>query len=134
MEEDLMARLLAAAALHDIVCCNIYFDERPDSSILPAIVITKISPGREYDHAGWDGLETPRYQFDVMAGSRSVVSSIARALIATLEPAATVGGTKFGRSFLEGDADLTPQRSGNVKIRRRSLDFIIWNEPAQQEA
>lgn len=124
MEEALLARLRACTALTALIGSRSYWSERPQTSPLPAVVLYGISPGRDYTHAGADGLITPRVQFDCFGANTGAVVPIKRAIIAELEQ--TSGN--FGVSFLAGErGPLTTSLPGVAdKVTLISLDFFIF--------
>lgn len=126
MKADLITRIEQSAIIGE----NVSWVERPAGKSLPWITLQGVSSGREYTHAGVDALATPRVQADVWGRSHLEVTTLGDALIATLEPAADVGGTRFGRAFVDGDRDFEPEIiGGGTKVFRRSIDFFIWHEP-----
>ncbi len=127
MEADLVARI---AAMGLAVGNRVSWVDRPKADALPAITLTRISPGRSYTHDGAIAQKDARVQADVWARSHVEAAQIEAALIAALEPAATVGSTKFGRAFLNGSPDLPTDMLGGVKVFRRAPDFQVWHEPA----
>lgn len=131
MEADLRTRLLAASAVTLIVTTRVSWATRPQSTRLPAITLLLISPGRKYNHAGADNLKESRVQVDCWATSHLQASQLADAVIATLEPEATVGTTIFSESLLDAGRDFDPESlDGGVTAYRRSLDFMVWWTPA----
>lgn len=68
METHLVARLAASPAGSLVGASGaaraISWFERPVKLDFPAIVLTMVAPGREWDHDGPDGVDRPRVQFD----------------------------------------------------------------------
>lgn len=106
---------------------GIVWGDRPAGSGYPAIVLQVISPGRRYDHDGFDGLEAPRVQADIWAEAYADTRSIGDAYILEIERSAIRGGFRFGPGFLDGDEGMAAVtiagRTGS--IYRRSIDMLL---------
>ena len=59
----------------------------------PALVLVMVTPGRDYTHAGPDGLDGPRIQIDVLAETDVSAAAVAVAVLAAIEAGGTVGTT-----------------------------------------
>lgn len=137
MEKDLRARLLAAAGVAALVQTRVAWVDRPSAQPnqppaagLPSIRLQNISPGRDYTHGGGDALEQPRVQIDCFGKSALESATLAKAVIAAIEPPAAVGTTRFGLAMLDASRDFDPEElPGGTKVYRRSLDFIIFSQP-----
>jgi hypothetical protein len=131
MEEDLRARLLAAVGVSALVGTRVDWSERPQGDALPSITLHMISPGRGYHHGGAQDLADTRVQVDCWGAELEDAHAVAAAVIPILEPKATQGSTIFSNSFLDGARDFDPESlPGGVTGYRRSLDFIVWWQPA----
>lgn len=124
----LVTRLASDAGVSAYVDDRVSVAERNEGEGLPALVITKVSPGRDYHHRGADSLFEPMVQFDCYAVSYSEARMLADEVIGAIEPAAFVNGVSFGQSFLRADRDMTPpaDKAGGARIYRISLDFNIF--------
>lgn len=132
MEEALAARLCAATAVAAIAGTRVSWFERPRRAGLPCVVMTMISPGREWTHAGPDGLDRPSVQFDCWAASDAAALSLARAVIAEMEQPRTVSGWVFHEASLEGQQiDAPDDLEGGLKLFRVSLDFTFFHQPEE---
>lgn len=100
MEDDLLARLKAAAPIAAIVGQAINWFDRPRGTF-PAITLTKVSPGRNWTFDAPDGLDQPRVQFDFWALKKAQVAALARATLAEMEQPRTVGTTAFEPADLD---------------------------------
>lgn len=131
MDEALRAKLLANGPLATLVS-KIAWDERPEAEAFVAgkgmIVLTLVTPGRDYTHEGWDGLNESRVQADIWARSPDVAAQIARAMPAAIEPETAIAGWLIGPAFLEAD-DTSREELGGASIFRRRQDWMIWNRP-----
>ena len=137
MEEDLVARLRAYAALRGLVGSlkpgrpMIDWGTRPNSKSLPAIVMYQVSPGVSYDQENPTELEGPRVQFSIIAKSYGETALVFRRLRALLETKANQGATNFDKAFLIASRDLNPKDlPGGGREFLRSADFTIWHRRA----
>ncbi len=129
MEEDLVARLVADAEVSALVGDGVSWFERNRSDALPVLVLTKVSPGRDYTHGGTDGLDGPRVQFDCLGATMDEALALKRAVLACMEPAASVGDTQFHTAFLEGETWISQgEQDGGDPLFQLSLDFIFYHE------
>ncbi|WP_408585918.1 DUF3168 domain-containing protein [Novosphingobium sp.] len=135
MEADLVARLDADAGVGALVgrdasdVATISWGLPVQGAPWPALVLTKISPGREYTHSGHDGLDGPRVQIDVLAETDVAADALAKAVIACMEAPATVGGTKFHSAFLDAEAWVDEgELDGGKALFRISLEFTFYHE------
>jgi hypothetical protein len=144
MRDHLLARLTTGVgALVPAVdgLRAISWGERIAKAGFPALVLTQVTPGREYDHGGHDGLDRPLIQIDVM--TRTVTSSAIEALntlcsavIAEMESQddVTVGGVtvRFHHAFLVNDqGPMTEDVGGagsDVRVVRRMMEFEMMFE------
>lgn len=127
MEEDLLTRLRGNADVSALVGERVHWAARPQGGALPAITLHMISPGRGYDHGGANGLRRPRVQIDCWGATHASAKAVARAAIAALEPAATIGTTDFVRGFLDGERDFEPGTlADGTKVHRVTIDFFLW--------
>lgn len=129
MEENLVTRLTDNAGVSAIAGQRVSWFGRVRGDGLPALVLGKVSAGREYDHAGPDGLDSPRIQIDCIANTAAQTVALKRAVLACMEPAATVGDTKFHNAFLEGEIWIDDsEQDGGEALFQLSLDFIFYHE------
>lgn len=144
MEEDLVARLRAAAG---IVAATgklgppIVPTERPAvdweerysdaNSAFPALTLQDVSPGRSYTHGGAVDLGNPVIQFDCWGRSAADAKALAAAVIAEMETPTTFGGTDFSTALLVGGGRMPTEDLGSgLKVFRHRLDFQVWSSPA----
>jgi len=127
MEEALHDRLIADAAVGPLIGDRAAWGERIEAESLPALVLNRVTAGRDYDHDGNDGLQTPIIQIDCLGSSYIAARALACKVIDAVEPAATEGGIEFGQSFLQADRDMDPvDLPGGERAFRVSLDFLIF--------
>lgn len=131
MEEDLIARLVADAGVSAVVGAGVSWFERNRDDALPVLVLTKVSPGRDYAHDGPDGLDGPRVQFDCLGSTGDEALALKRAVVACMEQPATVGNTLFHNAFLEGETWIPQgEQDGGEPLFQLSLDFIFYHQAA----
>lgn len=135
MDEALRTILLANAALAGLVT-GVVWDVRPTrASFGPdddkgVIVLTLISPGRSYDHEGWDGLDVSRVQLDVWARSASIARAITLAVPAAIEGEHEAEAWAIGPCFLETEEGAFAEDIGGTPVFRRTQDWMVTNRPA----
>ncbi|MBK9496719.1 MAG: DUF3168 domain-containing protein [Xanthomonadales bacterium] len=129
-EEDLAARIAATAGIASLIGTRVAWYERPRSGGFPAIVLTKIAPGREYKLSGAaDELDSPRVQFDFFAEDAADALSLARQTRTLLETSATQGSTLFHQAMLVSEITYPPEDlEGGVKVNHIIMDFEIPNQ------
>jgi len=103
-----------------------------DKTAFPALVLTTVSPGRNYYQGGTDGLTRPRIRTEIFDLTPLSAKATKDALIAEMEREATFGGVRFNRSQLAFERDADPEDlPGGLKVFRTILDFFVPNSPAQ---
>lgn len=129
MEEALVARLVAATAITALVGQRVSWFERQRGDALPALTLTKVSPGRDYAHDGADGCDGPRVQIDCWANTDSHALALRNALIAEMEQGAVVGGVTFHPAQLELESWVGEETvDGGERLFRAILDFQFYHE------
>lgn len=120
MEAALRARLVAAATPAG---SRVYWDDRPQNSALPAVLLTVISDLRPQTLKDFDMLEA-RVQADVFATTFAAKKALKEAVIAALAPAAESNGIQFMRAT---DITAVPrnERTETQFIFRDAIDFLI---------
>lgn len=133
MQADLLTRISAVDGLSALGTRIAWF-ERPRKSKpeFPALVVTFISPGRDWTHAGPDELDRPRLQFDLYGPSPDALLSLFAALRTELErmPHVDVGTTRFHPAALDSQRDMPPEDlADDTRIFGISADFHFYHEP-----
>lgn len=105
---------------------RVYWASRPQTSALPAIVLTMVSDSREQHLKGFMDLQPGRVQIDCYADKDPFNAwSLAEAVIAAVVPAATTNGHIFSRAFVDiAPRDLI-ETQANITIFRVSMDLIF---------
>lgn len=123
MEGALRARLLAASAVTNIVSQRIYWDDRPQSEPLPAVVLSTPSDVRPQHLKGFDLPET-LVQVDVLGTTFAQKKALKEAVIATLAPSHNGNGIQFQRA---SDIAARPlnERTETQFVFRDAIDFLM---------
>lgn len=132
MEANLLTRLGAVAGLSALGGRIAWF-ERPRKSTpeFPALVLTFVSPGREWTHDGPDDLDRPRVQFDLYGTSPAALRTMFVALRTEMErtPHIDIGTTRFHPAALDSQRDMPPEDlADDTRIFRISADFQFFHE------
>lgn len=132
MEEELVAFLLADAALAALVGRRIKWLERPQGSGLPAITLQLASGVPEYTMRGRIRLAGPLVQFDVWAGTFASMIAVERALRSALDGLRVL---PFQGAFVTGwrhssEPQGAPDADGSSSFYRSSIDARIWHAAA----
>lgn len=126
MEQALVDRLQAALSLP---AGQVSWFERQRGEGLPAVTLTKVSPGRDYTHAGHDGLDGPRVQFDCWAGDAAGLLDLRDAVRAEMEAGATVSGVRFTPGQVELESWVGEDKAdGGQRLFRAILDILFYHE------
>lgn len=125
-EADLVARLRANATIAGMVGTRIYWEERPQGSGLPAILLTGVGGERRQHMDGPMATQSLRTQFDCMAPTKAQAVTLRQAVTALIEAPGTAGTTDFQGGFttvLPGRSDINTV-DGTVRTER--TDATIW--------
>ncbi|MES2902825.1 MAG: DUF3168 domain-containing protein [Pseudomonadota bacterium] len=129
MEGALRARLLAAAPVNALVAGRVYWEDRPQGSVLPDITLTPIDDARPQTMDGFQSFRPTQVQIDVRATTFSQKKALTEAVIAAVTPRETSNGIRFDRA-----ADIRPrslnERTDTQFIYRTAIDLIVWHSPA----
>jgi hypothetical protein len=131
MEEALMAFLLADAGLRSVVGSRINWQERPQASRLPALVLHRTGGDHDYSMDGPTGLVWSRVQMDGWARTYTEALTVARAALhAAHRLKGVYQNTRFQGIFVDGQRDLKTDLN-NVDLSERlkavSVDLRIWH-------
>lgn len=128
------ARLLANATINLLTGGRVSWGGRPQGASLPAIVLTKAAPGRDWTFAAPDPLEQPWVQIDVWGSTVPSAAGVISAVQAEMErlDTVTVGGWKFQPpGVLVNDQWPGPEDlPGGTTAFRIMHDYRFWACPA----
>ena len=132
MEADLLTRLGAVTGLAPL-SGRIAWIERPRKSSpeFPALVMTIVSPGRQWTLSGPDNLDRPRIQFDFYGTSLDQLRDLFAAFRDEMEttPFVDVGATRFHPAMLDTQRDMPAEDLANgIRIFRFNADFQFYHE------
>ena len=121
MEVDLRTLVLG------LVPCTVSWVEGPQTSELPAVILTAVSQTTDYTYSDAVALVSSRVQADIFAPSYKSAREIDAALSAGVSGyRGTVGGTDFLGIFLESRFDGAEEpAAGTEPIFRISRDLMV---------
>lgn len=129
MEEAFTNYLLGSTDLAALVGERITWATRPQASLLPAIVLHKISGAPEYADEGEVGLLSARIQIDCWGGTYAEAKAVAREVMARLSgdgAAFNQDNIEFLSCFNEDEQDSFERGTGGEDLYRVRQDFSIW--------
>lgn len=125
MEETLAAHLLANTAVSAIAGKMVNWSERPQGGTFPAVVLHRVSGGRDYNMQGPSGLVQSRVQADCWALDYTSAVRLSRAVRVALS--GYTAGDLQG-AFIDSERQsVEKETDGAQRYFRVSLDFIIWH-------
>lgn len=129
MEEALIARLSAAAAVAAVVGDRISWFGRIEGDPLPALTLLNISPGQSWTHSGPDGVDRPRVRFDCYAATDVEAIALKRAVIATMTAPVDIDGWRFHPGMLGADRTIEePQMAGGTDLFHQQIELQFYHE------
>ncbi len=126
-ESALRARLKAAGGVNAIVGTRIDWDERPQRSAYPAIVLEIAADARPQNMGGLEGFRGTRIWANCFSTTAKEKAELREAVIAALVPEATQDGVTFRRSFVNNVIN----RSENTEtgfVHRDLVDITLWHD------
>ncbi len=127
LEEAVMAYLLSYIGLTALVSTRIFYDELPQGTTLPAVVILNVSDVKAHGLSGQSKLERPNYQFTAYAATKSSAKAVAIQLKAALSDYhGTLSGVVVQKMELQSEfstLDTTPD--GTVRVNTTDLEYEI---------
>lgn len=131
MEEALRQLLTSHAPLTALVGSRIYWDEIPQDTARPCIVMYVVSSVPGYHQQGQDALTPSRVQIDCQGITTASKWAVARAVEARLSGyRGTVGAIHFSGIFKTLDRDKTAPDTENNTLRVRQQDYEVWSRAA----
>ena len=97
IEGPLRTRLKTGTNVFPITT-NIEWDERPERSTYPALVMETVIGQRDQHMSGFAGFQSTTVQFNCFATKKSEAAALREAVITDITPEASVGGTDFLRA------------------------------------
>lgn len=110
---------------------RVYWADRPQTSVLPALVLLMASDDRPQNLKGFD-LNPGRVQVDAYGRTSKESWDLAEAAIVLLLPGGTFNDHVFFRADIAiGPRDLA-ERVGSTTIFRVSMDLIFHHAPSEE--
>ena len=122
----LMTCLKAHTGLTALVGTRIHFDEAPQGTVTPYVVILDVSNVLDEDHQGAIDVEQPVKQFSAYAATRADARSVARQLRAALA-AWSAPGLQHARRLSERIVPIIDE-DGTIHARFAVLEYEITHE------
>lgn len=103
---------------------RVYWGERPQTSVLPALVLSAASDDRPQTLKDWD-LARARIQIDAYGRTPEEAWGLNEAATALLVPGNQSNGHTFSRAEVALGARDLHERVGNTTVFRVSMDLIV---------
>lgn len=130
MEEAIRALLLANSGVSGLVFGRVHWVNRPQGSVLPAIVLHRISGQPDVHYVGESGLVQTRVQADCYGRTYASSVAVARALQAAVGGySGTVSGVRFSPITIDSIRS-DYESSEPDEIYLTGVDLLIWHGPA----
>ncbi|WP_343347653.1 DUF3168 domain-containing protein [Sphingomicrobium sp. XHP0239] len=127
MEDALRTRLKADPAVAAIVGAGVYWDERPQATAYPAVVLETIFGQRDQHLKGFDGFHSTRVQVNCFSTTKKEAVSLREAVIAAIVPAAAEGGTEFLRAQ-DIEVRQGPKSTSTGTTHNEIVEATIWHD------
>jgi hypothetical protein len=111
---------------------GVYWVQRPQTSLLPSVVLYRISNIPDYTMDGPSGLIESRVQMDTFAKSYAEAKNTSRILINNISGFhGTIGDTKFNLVSIDGERDIYDASENDAeRFYRVSVDLLIYHGSA----
>jgi hypothetical protein len=130
-EEDLRAKIADDPAVAEIAArASIAWGDRPQASALPGITLDLIFDARPQHMTGFQELRGTQVQVDCWSLDRLEARNLKEAVIAAVATVATVGDTRFGRSFVDRSTSGWERTDASAIVYRERIDFTVWHAAA----
>lgn len=123
LEAALRARILAA----DVGAAGVSVDDRPQGSVMPWVVLERVSDVRPQHLKGYDGARETRVQASVWAATPKQAKEVALGLITAVAAPGEFEGVNFGRTRADGPLSFSEAVDGKT-IFRRVVDLYSWHD------
>lgn len=127
IEEAFTSYLLNFVGLKNLIAARFFFEELPQGTTLPAVVVIKISDIKSHSLTGQDKLERPSYQFTAYALTKAGAKLVANQVkLALCDYQDTMNGVVVQKIELQNEmSSLETSPDGIVKIYTEDLEFEI---------
>ncbi len=126
-DSALRARLKADTAVAAIVGTRVDWDERPQRSAYPAVVLELAADPRPQNMGGLNASRGTRVWVNCFAVTAKTKAELREAVIAALLPETTQDGVNFRRGFVNNVIN----RSENTEtgfVHRDLIDVTLWHD------
>lgn len=131
LEEDLRTKIATDGGVAGSVKkASIAWGDRPQASALPAITLDIIADARAQHMQAFQDLRATQVQADIWSTDRQESRDVRDLVIAAVVPVATVGETRFSRSFVDRSESTFEQTDAKTIVYRERVDFTVWHAPA----
>ena len=127
MEAALRTRLKNDAGVTAIVGNRIDWDERPQATAYPALVLETVV-GIDDQHMQGFTLQETRIQFNCFAADKKTAVALRDAVKAAIAPPATVGGVEFMRAQ-RIERRQAPRNTNTDFVNREILEATFFHRP-----
>lgn len=126
-ETALRSRLKAAGAVKAIIGARVDWDERPQRSAYPAVVLEGIADPRPQHMKGMNTFRETRVSINCFAITADVKVNLREAVIAALVPEVTLEGVTFRRGFVN---NVIPRNENTETgfVHRDLIDMSFWHD------
>ena len=127
MEEAFTSYLLEFQGLSALISRRFFFEELPQGTILPAVVVIKISDVKSHSLTGQDKLESPIYQFTTYAFTKAQARAVANQIkLALCDYQDTMNGVVVQKIELQNEmSSLEKSPDGTIRVYTEDLEFEI---------
>lgn len=122
-EVDLRTRLKNAATTAGT---RIDWDERPQTSAYPAVVLETVFDDRAQHMKGFQGYRPTRVQASCLATTKAAAVTLRNAVIAALVPEGTAGATDFRRAQSISHFG-RPDTNDTGTVFNELVDLTLWH-------
>lgn len=119
------AAVVAAAGTTRSGRPTVDWDERPEQSSYPAVVLEGVTGFLDQHMTGFQAKRRSRVQINIMALSATEKVTLRDAVVIAISPRAVIAGVRFERIR---DATIIPanEQAGNDFIHRDIIDAVFW--------
>lgn len=126
MEAALSSRLIADQGVGAIVSDSVFWNERPEGSDYPAVVLLLIRQERPRTNDGFDRYRRSFVQFSCFAEDQSVAVALREAVVAAMAERCQHGGVEFLEA-LEVEVRGRVANTNSTAIHQEVVDVVIFH-------
>lgn len=124
-QSALLTRLRANAGVTALIGTKSYWDEIPQGTTRPYLLLEEVTDLRPQTLTAWD-LAFARVQLTSVADTKAESVSVIEAAVAALVPGHTTGGHTFQRADVELMRSLKGARDGTNPVRGQQADLTFY--------